>query len=177
MATLSRTYAKEHELVKDICAVLISRSSPWGTVRLAEEFFYQRGRTDIIAVEPTSQIIAFEVKLHKWRDGIRQAYRNTCFAHFSYLVLPEEAARIAASAIGEFTRHSTLLVPGPDIEPMRTPAPETGTASCGVSFGSAPITACCDQAGEEISSERQRNLPARSNVLGARLRSGRIQGT
>jgi hypothetical protein len=126
--------------------VLMSRDSPWGEILLAQEFFYQRGRTDIIASVSPEVIIAFEVKLERWRDGIRQAYRNTCFAHLSYLILPEESAHVAARAIGEFSRHSVglcvasrgyveVVIPSPHHEPIqpwisKAALSETGMLAC-----------------------------------------------
>src|ERR1700740_682568 len=35
------------------------------------------------------RIIAFEAKLTKWREALHQAYRNTCVAHHSYVLLPK----------------------------------------------------------------------------------------
>ena len=37
-------------------------------------------------------LMAFEAKLKDWRYGLDQAYRNTCFAHKSYVVVPEATA-------------------------------------------------------------------------------------
>jgi hypothetical protein len=83
--------------------------SPWGPVQHATEFFYRRGRTDVIALTEAGEIIAFEAKLKKWRTALHQAYRNTCFAHFSYIVVPEDVARRAIRYAAEFTRRSVGL--------------------------------------------------------------------
>jgi hypothetical protein len=80
--------------------------SPWGPLQLATEFSYLRGRTDVIALTESGEIIAFEAKLQKWREALHQAYRNTCFAHFSYIVVPEEVARKATRHFAEFSRRS-----------------------------------------------------------------------
>jgi len=128
--TALRTYNKEYELVKDFVEVLSGAESTWGQVRLFEEFNYQRGRTDVVVVTAAGAIIAFEAKLFKWRAGVRQAYRNTCFAHYSYLVLPEENAGVAASAIGLFADYSVglciasqgkleIVIPSPRHEPIQ----------------------------------------------------------
>lgn len=89
--------------------------SPWGPVQLATEFFYLRGRTDVIALTESGEIIAFEAKLQKWRTALHQAYRNTCFAHFSYIVVPEDVAKRASRHFAEFSRRSVgLCYPSPD---------------------------------------------------------------
>jgi hypothetical protein len=76
--------------------------SPWGKVMTGVEFFYQRGRTDIVAVDDSGCVIAFEAKLVKWREALQQAYRNTCFAHRSYVVLPKNTALLAHRYSAEF---------------------------------------------------------------------------
>jgi len=76
--------------------------SPWGSVKTGVEFFYQRGRTDIVAVDDGGCVIAFEAKLTKWREALQQAYRNTCFAHRSYVVLPKHTALLANRYSAEF---------------------------------------------------------------------------
>jgi hypothetical protein len=55
-------------------------------------------------------MIAFEAKLEKWRVALHQAYRNRCFAHRSYVVLPARAARAALRSSAEFTRRGVGLV-------------------------------------------------------------------
>lgn len=78
--------------------------SPWGPVDVGLEFFYQRGRTDVVLVDDDGSIIALEAKLYRWRQALQQAYRNTCFAHRSYIVLPEDAALLAQRHALEFSR-------------------------------------------------------------------------
>ena len=56
----------------------------------------------MVAVAEDGAIIAFEAKLRKWRQALHQAYRNLCFAHRSYVVLPEKTALIAARYEEEF---------------------------------------------------------------------------
>lgn len=82
----------------------LATSSPWGSVSIKSEFFYQRGKTDVVAVDQTGSVIAFEAKLTKWRDALQQAYRNTCFAHLSYVVLPRKTALIAYRHANAFSR-------------------------------------------------------------------------
>lgn len=42
------------------------------------------------------EVITFEVKVSKWRDGLSQASRNRVFSHRSFLALPESQAHIAS---------------------------------------------------------------------------------
>jgi len=99
-------YQSEDSLVRDFCFVLESSNSPWGQVGLTREFSYIRGRTDVVAVDYLGHIIAFEMKLEKWVQAMYQAYRNTCFAHCSYVVLPEPIALHAQRNCYEFTRRA-----------------------------------------------------------------------
>ena len=97
-------YRSEDFLVEDFCSVLESETSPWGTLEFIREFPYGRGRTDVVAVDHEGHVIAFEMKLERWMDAMHQAYRNTCFAHFSYVVLPESTVKRAQRCMWEFTR-------------------------------------------------------------------------
>jgi hypothetical protein len=86
-------YKRECNLVRHFVQRLRGGACPWGTVRVSCEFQYDRGRTDILALADDGEhLIAFEAKLEKWRDALDQAYRNTCFAHSSYVVLPYRVA-------------------------------------------------------------------------------------
>jgi hypothetical protein len=102
-------YASEAELSREFCSALEQASSPWGEVALIKEFFYLRGRTDVIAVDREQDVIAFELKLERWTVALQQAYRNTSFAHLSYVVLPEHTASRAERHRDEFARRSVGL--------------------------------------------------------------------
>ncbi len=77
-----------------------------GPLKVATEFFYSRGRTDVIAMNTDNEVIAFEAKLNKWRDALDQAYRNRCYAHYSYILLPEDTAHKAIKHNEEFDLRS-----------------------------------------------------------------------
>ena len=80
-------------------------------MQVAREFFYHRGRTDVVALTSTGRILAFEAKLKDWREALHQAYRNSCFAHGSYVVLPGPAATLAHRYSAEFeSRHVGLCL-------------------------------------------------------------------
>lgn len=100
-------YKFEKELVSEFLLLLNNpRQERWQLLSTITEFNYTRGRTDVIAVNQEKQIIAFEMKLKKWRDALHQAYRNTCFAHFSYIVVPEKVAKYAIKYANDFYRRS-----------------------------------------------------------------------
>ena len=86
-------YKSELNLVRDFVQLLRGGVGPWGPVCVACEFRYDRGRTDVLALcEKGDHLIAVEAKLHKWRDALDQAYRNTCFVHSSYVLMPKYVA-------------------------------------------------------------------------------------
>lgn len=97
-------FENEKVLVESCVSQLDTEVSPWGIVQIATEFNYQRGRTDIIAYTTDHSVVAIEAKLKDWRTALHQAYRNRCFAHWSYVLLPKEAALRAHRYSGEFER-------------------------------------------------------------------------
>jgi hypothetical protein len=62
-----------------------------------------------VAVDNGDMLIAFEAKLTDWKTALQQAYRNTCFAHCSYVVLPSPTAFTARQYIGEFQKRGVGL--------------------------------------------------------------------
>jgi len=102
-------YSTEKSLVEDFCEILEFYENPWGSIQFMTEFNYQRGKTDIVAINKEKEIIAFEVKLEKWRVALHQAYKNTSFAHFSYVVLPDAVAHRAKCYPYEFLKRSVGL--------------------------------------------------------------------
>jgi hypothetical protein len=103
------TFANEKMLVDQLLFLLQGQSTFCGPVRVTPEFFYSRGRTDVVAVDQDETLIAFEAKLTDWKTALHQAYRNTCFAHTSYVVLPKKTALVAFRFIGEFERRGVGL--------------------------------------------------------------------
>jgi hypothetical protein len=103
-------YKTERHLIQQFVRRLRDVRCPWGTVKVSREFDYDRGRADLVAVaEEGSHLIAFEAKLEKWRHALQQAYRNTCFAHSSYVILPRCTALRAQRYAGEFARRNVGL--------------------------------------------------------------------
>jgi hypothetical protein len=109
MKTRQDHYPTEDFLVQEFCSALASNETPWGKVNLIREFNYLRGRTDVVVVDRNNNVLAFELKLRKWVHAMQQAYRNTCFAHHSYVVLPEPTAKLAHRYFREFERRSIGL--------------------------------------------------------------------
>lgn len=102
-------YSSEKLLVDAFIAAITATDTPWSFVRLGCEFAYQRGKTDVVGVSGNGTIFAFEAKLEKWKFALQQAYRNSCFAHLSYVVLPKPTALRAASCLAEFERRGVGL--------------------------------------------------------------------
>lgn len=100
-------------------------NGPWEVHSAAREFDYQRGRTDVVAVSHAGQIVSIEAKLDRWKDAMHQAYRNTCFAHLSYVLLPEAVALRAKEFFDEFDRRAVGIctVRGQDVVVIHEPPP------------------------------------------------------
>ena len=69
-------FANELSLVKSFVSRLSTDHSPWGTVQVATEFYYQRGRTDIVAYTADESVIAVEAKLKDWRTAINSVLQH-----------------------------------------------------------------------------------------------------
>lgn len=93
-------YRVEADMIDDLWSGLGDALASVG--RMAVEFDYQRGRADLVAVVADGAILAVEAKLSLWREALHQAYRNKCFAHFSYVALPPSVARKALKYEHEF---------------------------------------------------------------------------
>jgi len=70
------------------------------------EFDYRNGRPDIVFLDQFGEIVSIEAKLSNWRKAMDQAYRNTCFSDFSYILLPENKINIALRYQKCFTERS-----------------------------------------------------------------------
>ena len=97
-------FGSERELVAQFVDALVADGTPWGCVRVTSEFFYGRGRVDVVGACEGKEVIAFEAKLTRWKEALHQAYRNTCLAHRSYVVLPESVAARALNSQPEFQK-------------------------------------------------------------------------
>ncbi len=102
-------FRSEQELVDVLLEFLSSGMSPWSLSKMKTEFDYSNGRTDVIGLLGDDTVVAIEAKLTKWRDALHQAYRNTCFAHQSLVVLPWKVAERASAYRHEFERRRVGL--------------------------------------------------------------------
>jgi hypothetical protein len=103
------TFATEQMLVERFVRLLETNKTPWGELQFTLEFDYSRGRTDVVAVSNKETLIAVEAKLTDWREALHQAYRNTCFAHRSFVLLPKQRALTAFSFLIEFEKRGVGL--------------------------------------------------------------------
>ena len=103
-------YTSEARLADDFSAVLSAKQGPFSHRSSASEFYYGEGKTDFVALDDAGEITAFELKLSRWRDALHQAYRNSSFAHYSYVVMPAVSAKRAARQPREFARRGVGLV-------------------------------------------------------------------
>lgn len=97
-------FSNEKSMVDSFVTLMSTKETPWGAVQVATEFYYQRGRTDIVAQAADDSVIAVEAKLKNWRAALQQAFRNRCFADVSYVLLPKNVAEQAHRYSGEFDR-------------------------------------------------------------------------
>ncbi|MCG7946233.1 MAG: hypothetical protein N0C84_07805 [Candidatus Thiodiazotropha taylori] len=120
-------FLSEQELVNEFLQGIHSGISPWGAA--ATEFDYQSGRTDVIAIGADNQLVAFEAKLTRWKVAVHQAFKNTCFAEESYVVLPKSIAERAYSQCEEFSKRRVglcyvensdivILIQAPRVSPL-----------------------------------------------------------
>lgn len=103
-------YLNEQSMVEDLSAFVTSRGGPVRCREVRYEFDYRSGRTDLVGLGDRDALHAFEAKLLKWREALHQALRNTCFAHYCYVALPELTAGAALKAKHEFQRHGVGLL-------------------------------------------------------------------
>ncbi len=102
-------FDSEETLVRAFDAALLKENSPFSPDCIAMEFDYREGRTDLIISDVQGNLIAFEMKLEKWKQALHQAYRNSSFAHYSYVVVPSRTAQKAAKLEQEFLRRGVGL--------------------------------------------------------------------
>lgn len=102
-------YKLESELVKEFRSTLFGNANTLSIIAVAPEFNYVEGRVDLIAINNDGDLVAFEAKLTRWRSALNQAYRNSSFAHYSYVVLPKTILENVIGHIDEFHRRGIGL--------------------------------------------------------------------
>lgn len=109
MKDAPKVYRLESHLVDELEGILASSENPFSQMALAFEFNYQEGKVDVVASNDSGELFSFEAKLTRWRTAVNQAYRNTSFSHYSYVVLPAYAAKNAIRSRHEFERRGIGL--------------------------------------------------------------------
>jgi hypothetical protein len=112
----SACFLTEESLVQDLIQNLLSDGGTLSFPRTAREFNYSSGRADLIASRSSTELYAFETKLKNWKEALQQARRTECFAHYSYVVLPEKAGKIAAQARFLFEKLGVGLIVSNGVE-------------------------------------------------------------
>lgn len=104
------TYKTEKRLVRDLSAHVKAGRGAIRLSKVAYEFGYTTGRTDLVGIGSSKALHAIEAKLAKWKDALDQARKNRCFAHYCYVALPQAAARTALSQKDAFRRFGVGLL-------------------------------------------------------------------
>lgn len=81
-------FAQEEGLVASFLDLLLTGKTPWASLLALREFDYRSGRTDVLVLSASNELIAFEAKLTNWRKALHQAWRNSSYANRVYVVLP-----------------------------------------------------------------------------------------
>lgn len=102
-------YKSEASLVEEFMAQLSKENNPFNVNDFAVEFNYLNGRVDIVGTSNCGELLAFEAKLNKWKKALNQAFRNTSFSHYSYVLLPKLIADRVKKYSIEFKRRSVGL--------------------------------------------------------------------
>lgn len=102
-------FVSEAELVRAFTTTVASEASCFPRLRVTEEFGHSEGRADVIGVGADGAVYAFEAKLHRWKECLHQAYRNSFYAHYSYVILPARTASEALRRQHEFERRGVGL--------------------------------------------------------------------
>ncbi len=103
------SYEVESDLVDDFQTTVSNTHSKFAITAIATEFNYIEGKVDLIAEDSNGDLVTFEAKLSRWRNALNQAYRNSSFSHYSYVVLPEKAIDNMVGSIDEFNRRGVGL--------------------------------------------------------------------
>jgi hypothetical protein len=106
---MKNTFRYEKDLVAKFEYNVYERYNPFRITDVAFEFNYTNGRIDIVGICGKSILYAFEAKLKKWRDALDQAYRNSSFAHYSYVVLPDNVTENVLDNRTDFERRGIGL--------------------------------------------------------------------
>jgi hypothetical protein len=107
---MKNIFKKEKDLIKAFISHIKNNQYDVNLVAWSFEFNFSGGRTDIIAENTERKVYAFEAKLHNLKKVMNQAYRNTSFADYSFVVLPENRKHAVSKLAAEFKRRKIGLV-------------------------------------------------------------------
>lgn len=102
-------YGYEKELVEAFCYHINQNKNPFKIKNIACEFNYRNGIVDILGLKGKTVLYSFEAKLAKWKNALDQAYRNSSFVNYSYVLLPENRLNCALDNKSEFLRRKVGL--------------------------------------------------------------------
>jgi hypothetical protein len=103
-------FKEEIQLVKKFRKTLNTKSNSFDLIKTDVEFKHITGRTDVIGISESGELIAIEAKLKNWKTALHQAYKSTSFAHYSYVLLPPESIKIAIKNKDEFKKRNVGLL-------------------------------------------------------------------
>jgi len=107
---MTTRFKNEKELVNTFITHIENNQYDVKLVSWSSEFNFSGGRTDIIAGGAKRELYVFEAKLSNLGKVINQAFRNTAFADYSYVVLPENKKDAVTKLASEFKRRKIGLV-------------------------------------------------------------------
>lgn len=97
-------YSTEKRLVSDLSSHVTEGRATVKLSKVAFEFGYSTGWTDVVGMGGRNVLHAFEAKLKKWKDALDQARKNRCFAHYCYVALPPTTAKVALESREDFEK-------------------------------------------------------------------------
>jgi len=103
-------FRKEHQIVDILIDTLMHNDNMFNAIALNTEFDYSEGKPDVVIVNKQGDIITFEAKLSKWKKAGQQAYRNTSFSHFSYVMMPTSSMNKVRKHLDYFKERNVGLV-------------------------------------------------------------------
>lgn len=95
-------FQSEAALVEQFVRVLGTKRTFFGKVDITTEWDHKAGLVDVLALDRSNSLIAFEAKLADWKRAFHQAYRNTAYANRAYVLLPANVAHRALRNREEF---------------------------------------------------------------------------
>lgn len=106
----ARCHTTEANLVRDVSRGLSADNCAIRVTSIRREFRHESGTADLVGLGRAGEVVALEAKLHNWRVALHQAYKNTAFAHSSYVAMPLRHALLAYRYVEEFDLRRVGLI-------------------------------------------------------------------